>query len=146
MNKALRVGRTPDMLIDILNGLKKANLQDKLMVVGTNALYAYETAASVRIEASQLATRDFDLLWDNRSKLSLAVQEGPLAEGMLGFLRRIDASFTLRDDKSTPPSISKDTKWIFFVEWGRVANLIQHAYRHLMMTFGRSKLRMRIGY
>jgi hypothetical protein len=99
MNKALRVGRTPDVLIDILNGLKKAGLDDKLIVVGTNALYAYETAAGGRVGAGQLATKDFDLLWDNRSKLSLAVQEGPLAEGMLGFLRRIDSSFTLRDDQ-----------------------------------------------
>jgi hypothetical protein len=99
MNKALRVGRTPDMLIDILNGLKRVGLDGKFMVVGTNALYAYETAASARVEAGQLATRDFDLLWDNRSKLSLAVQESALAEGMLGFLRRIDSSFTLRDDQ-----------------------------------------------
>jgi hypothetical protein len=99
MNKALRVGRTPDILIDILNGLKKAGLDDKFLVVGTNALYAYETAASARVEAGQLATKDFDLLWDNRRKLRLAVQEGPLADGMLGFLRRIDASFTLRDDQ-----------------------------------------------
>lgn len=99
MNKALRVGRTPDMLIDILNGLKRGGLDGKFMVIGTNALYAYETAAGARVEPGQLATRDFDLLWDNRSKLSLAVQEGALADGMLGFLRRIDASFTLRDDQ-----------------------------------------------
>lgn len=99
MNKALRVGRTPDILVDILNGLQRAGLDDKLIVVGTNSLYAYETAASARIEAGQLATRDFDLLWDNRSKLALAIQEGPLADGMLGFLRRIDSSFTLREDQ-----------------------------------------------
>ena len=99
MNKALRVGRTPDMLIDILNGLKRAGLHDKFVVVGANALYAYETAASTRVEAGQLATRDFDLLWDNRSKLKLAAQEGLMADGMLGFLRRIDGSFTLREDQ-----------------------------------------------
>ncbi len=99
MNKALRVGRTPDMLIAILDSLNRAGLEDKFMVVGTNALYAYETAAGVRVESGQPATRDFDLLWDNRSKLSLAFREGALAEGMLGFLRRIDSSFTLRDDQ-----------------------------------------------
>ncbi len=99
MNKALRVGRTPDMLIEIINGLKRAGLGDKFIVVGTNALYAYETAASARVGPGQVATRDFDLLWDNRSKLTLAAKEGPLAEGMLGFLRRIDSSFTLREDQ-----------------------------------------------
>lgn len=99
LNRALRVGRTPDIIIDILNGLQQAGMADKFTVIGTNALYAYETAAGVRIEAGHLATRDFDLLWDNRRKLSLAIQEGPLAQGMLGFLRRIDSSFTLRDDQ-----------------------------------------------
>jgi hypothetical protein len=99
MNRALRVGRTPDIIIDILNALQQAGVTDKFSVIGTNALYAYETAAGARIEASHLATRDCDLLWDNRSKLSLAIQEGPLAEGMLGLLRRVDSSFTLRDDQ-----------------------------------------------
>lgn len=99
MNKALRIGRTPDLLIDILLGLQRAGLDQKIIVVGTNALYAYETAAGARIEAGQLATRDFDLLWDNRTKLALAIQEGPLAEGMLGLLQRIDPTFALREDQ-----------------------------------------------
>jgi hypothetical protein len=99
MNRALRVGRTPDLLVAILVRLHQARLHDKFQVIGTNALYAYETAAGVRISSGQLATRDFDLLWDNRRKISLAVHDGPLADGMLGFLKKIDASFTLRADQ-----------------------------------------------
>lgn len=98
MNKALRVGRTPDIVVDILNALRQAGIADKFTVVGTSALYAYETAAGARIAPSHLATRDSDLL-DNRSRLSLAIQEGALAEGMLGLLQRVDPSFTLRDDQ-----------------------------------------------
>ncbi len=99
LNRALRIGRVPNIIIDILAGLNEAGMSDKFTVIGTNALYAYETAAGARIEESHLATRDVDLLWDNRKKLSLAVQEGPLAKGMLGFLQHIDPSFTLRDDQ-----------------------------------------------
>lgn len=99
LNRALRVGRVPNIIIDILAGLNEAGMSDKFTIVGTNALYAYETAAGARIEESHLATRDVDLLWDNRKKLSLAIQEGPLANGMLGFLQRIDPSFTMRDDQ-----------------------------------------------
>lgn len=99
LNRALRIGRVPNIIIDILAGLNEAGMSDKFTVIGTNALYAYETAAGARVEESHLATRDVDLLWDNRKKLSLAVQEGPLAKGMLGFLQHIDPSFTLRDDQ-----------------------------------------------
>jgi|CXWL01.1.fsa_nt_gi hypothetical protein len=104
LNRALRVGRTPNIIVEILSALDSAGMADNFTVIGTNALYAYETAASARIEESVLATRDFDLLWDNRKKLSLAIQDGtikdgPLAEGMIGFLRRIDPSFIIRDDQ-----------------------------------------------
>ncbi len=99
LNRALRVGRTPNIIIDILLGLSEAGLSDKFTIIGTNALYAYETAAGVRLNEAHLATRDVDLLWDNRKKLSLFTQENTLAGGMLGFLQGIDPSFTLRDDQ-----------------------------------------------
>ena len=99
LNRALRVGRTPNISIDILLGLSEAGLSDKFTIIGTNALYAYETAAGVRLNEAHLATRDVDLLWDNRKKLSLFTQENRLAGGMLGFLQGIDSSFTLRDDQ-----------------------------------------------
>ena len=99
LNRALRVGRTPNIIIDILLGLSEAGLSDRFTIIGTNALYAYETAAGVRLNEAHLATRDVDLLWDNRKKLSLFTQENTLAGGMLGFLQGIDPSFTLRGDQ-----------------------------------------------
>lgn len=95
LNRALFVGRMDDKIIDILNGLHAAGLEDNFTVVGTNALYAYETAAGVRIEERHLATNDLDLLWDNRRKLRLAVREGPLERGLIGLLKKIDKSFDL---------------------------------------------------
>lgn len=98
LNKALRVGRMDDKIIDILNGLQDVGLGDNFTVIGTNALYAYETAAGVRVDEGQLATNDLDLLWDNRRKLTIAVPEAFIG-GMIGFLQRIDKTFKLRTDQ-----------------------------------------------
>ncbi len=95
LNRALFVRRMDDKIIDILNGLHAAGLEDNFTVVETNALYAYETAAGVRIEERHLATNDRDLLWDNRRRLSLAIKEGPLERRLIGLLKKIDKSFEL---------------------------------------------------
>lgn len=96
LNKALYVGRVDDKIIDIVNGLYDVGLESNFTVVGTNALYAYEAAAGVRIEERHLATNDLDLLWDNRRKLTLAVRDTLSERGLLGLLKRIDKSFELR--------------------------------------------------
>ncbi len=57
MNRALFVGRAPQVLGDVLRALADAGLTEYFMVVGTHALYAYEAAAGVRFESSDaLAT------------------------------------------------------------------------------------------
>lgn len=99
LNKALRVGRVDDKIIDLLNGIYDAGLEDSFTVVGTNALYAYEAAAGVRIEEQHLATNDLDLLWDNRRRLTLVARENLSQHGMLGLLRRVDKTFELRKDQ-----------------------------------------------
>ena len=99
LNRALRVGRTPSIIVEILNAIEKAGIADKFMIIGTNALYAYETSAGVLINERHLATNDVDLLWDNRKRLSLATKENALVKGMLGILKNIDPSFKLRDDQ-----------------------------------------------
>ncbi|MEO7546821.1 MAG: GSU2403 family nucleotidyltransferase fold protein, partial [Ramlibacter sp.] len=38
--------------------LQAAGLDDKFMVVGTHAVYAYETAAGVLVDSGAMATRD----------------------------------------------------------------------------------------
>jgi hypothetical protein len=96
VNKALFVGRIDDKVIDVLNALYEAGLEDTFTVIGTNALYAYEAAAGVRIEERHLATNDLDLLWDNRRKLTLALKENLPKRGLLGLLKRIDKTFELR--------------------------------------------------
>ena len=71
MNRALRVGRAPRLLVDILNTLSKSGLSEYFTVIGTHALYAYEAAAGVQFgNANALETRDIDLLLDTRKRLS----------------------------------------------------------------------------
>lgn len=107
LNKALYVGRVDNIIIDTLNGLYDAGLENNFTVVGTNALYAYEAKAGVRVEERHLATNDLDLLWDNRRKLTLAVKKELSIQGLLGLLKRIDKTFALRSDQMYT-AINKD--------------------------------------
>ena len=98
-NRGYEVGHTPELIVNILNRLNAAGLGDHLMVIGSNALYAYESAAFVRIQDVVLQTKDVDLLWDNRKHLRLAVQQELSDKGMLGLLQKVDPSFRLRADQ-----------------------------------------------
>lgn len=100
MNRALRVGRSPRILVDILNQLEKSSLAEYFTVVGTHALYAYEAAAGVQIgHAEALATRDIDLLLDTRKRLSFLTQMEKLGSSMLALIKKVDATFELRPDQ-----------------------------------------------
>ena len=93
MNRALRLGRLPRMAAAVIDRLDAEGLLgEHLIVVGTHALYAYESAAAVQIDSGLLATRDVDLLWDARNRVRLAALDVP-AEDVLALLRDIDASF-----------------------------------------------------
>jgi len=70
---AANISRVPKVAADVARVLQSEPGLDKLMIVGTHALYAYEVLAGVRIGSELLATRDIDLLWDTRNKITLAV-------------------------------------------------------------------------
>lgn len=100
MNRALRVGRAPGILVDILNQLAKSGLTEYFTVVGTHALYAYEAAAGVRFGHTEaLATRDVDLLLDTRKRLSFMTQMDQLGSSMLGVIKRVDPTFEIRQEQ-----------------------------------------------
>jgi len=67
-------------------------LGEQLIVVGTNAMFAYEVQAGVQIESGLVATGDIDLLYDARRRISLAVT-GLATEGLIGLLKKVDGSF-----------------------------------------------------
>lgn len=93
LNKALKVGRTPEVVVDILNSVREAGLEEHFYVVGTNALYAYETAAGVRMDSGVMATLDIDLLWDARRRVQFSHDLARDAGSVLQVLQRADASF-----------------------------------------------------
>ncbi len=99
LNRAMRVGRCPPVVINTLQAIAQAQLAEHFLVVGTHALYAYETAASVMIASDAMATRDIDLLLDTRKQLKFTTQIKRLDSSFLNVLRKADKSFQLRQDQ-----------------------------------------------
>jgi hypothetical protein len=100
LNKALKVGRAPQIVIDLLNILHKSGLSKHFIVVGTHALYAYELAAGVRIIQSALATRDIDLLWDARKCVQFISDIEKLDSSLLNILKEVDPSFERKEGQN----------------------------------------------
>ena len=107
-NKALKAGRTPETVVSVLNAVREAGLEAHFIVVGTHALYAYETAAGVRIVPGALATQDVDLLWDARKRVQFVIDLGKDAGSMLAVLRRADLSFRRKSDEGQNESAIND--------------------------------------
>lgn len=100
LNRALFVGRAPQMLVDILNMIDRARIAEHFTVIGTHVLYAYEAAAGVRIESGDvLATKVIDLLWDTRKRIQFSLSMEAAGHSMLGLLRKVDPTFRLRRDQ-----------------------------------------------
>jgi len=101
VNAAMRVGRTPNTVVGLLEEIRKAGLQDHFLVIGTNALYAYETHAGVRLDSDITATVDVDLLWGSRKRITL-LSDGDAnfrKNGLIGIAKKVDPSFELQKDE-----------------------------------------------
>lgn len=100
LNKAYRVGRTPSIVVKCLKAIEEAGLTDQFIIVGTHAMYAYETAAGVRVESGALATQDLDMLFDMDKLRAFASQmKQSDARSLIEVLRRADPTFRVRPDK-----------------------------------------------
>jgi hypothetical protein len=76
INRALGLGRVPLVGAKIIRGLDVTGmLGSGIRILGTNAIYAYEAAAGVRIDPGLTATEDIDLLFDSRGGLSFVAIE-----------------------------------------------------------------------
>ncbi len=107
MNRALRVGRVAPLIVEILNRLAATNLGEHFRVVGTHALYAYESAAGVTFEDAAVATRDIDLLWDVRKRVAFATALSKVDSSMLGVLKKVDPTFRIRNSQKYT-AVNKD--------------------------------------
>lgn len=93
LNKAVKAGRVPNIVVALLQMLDDVNLGQHFAVVGTHALYAYEAAAGVRIVQGALATQDVDLLWDARRRVQFVTDLERIDTSMLRVLQRVDRTF-----------------------------------------------------
>ncbi|MCL2524055.1 MAG: nucleotidyltransferase domain-containing protein [Betaproteobacteria bacterium] len=95
MAKGVFLNRVPLIVTAALRKLDDYGLLGKnLIVIGTNAMYGYESVAGVQFDAGLMATTDVDLLWDARAALKLALLDDAVAEaGVLAILQKVDRSF-----------------------------------------------------
>ena len=95
MSRGVGINRVPGVVCGILRKLDEHGFLDKsLMVIGTNAMYAYEAAGGVMFESGMMGTTDVDLLWDARSSMNLVWSDEDVSEyGVLAALKKVDRSF-----------------------------------------------------
>ena len=92
--RSVGLGRVDTLVARILQALDKSKALGQIRVVGTNALFAYESLAGVHFSGDALATQDIDLLLDNRSQLEL-ITDGRSRVTLIGLLQSIDHSFEI---------------------------------------------------
>ena len=99
LNKVYGVGRTPQVVVAVLNALERAGIADQFLTVGTHALYAFEAACGVRVGTEALATRDVDLLYDTRQHVAFVTSMKRLDSSLINVLRKADRTFRVRPDQ-----------------------------------------------
>jgi hypothetical protein len=96
VHRALQLGRVPRLTSRIVRRLDDAGLLGThVSIVGTNALFGYESAAGVLLDSGLLATGDADLLWDPRRRITLLAPE-VRSGGIIDLLVATDRTFQLR--------------------------------------------------
>lgn len=94
INRALGLGRVPLPAAKIIRAIDEAGLLGSgIRVLGTNAIYAYEAVAGVRIDPGLTATEDIDLLFDARQRLSFVAGKDVSQPSLLRLLQKADSSF-----------------------------------------------------
>lgn len=93
-NKSIKLGRVPNELVDIYKKINQYALDDKLVLIGTNALYAYEAQSGVYIDEQHLATDDIDIL-AKANKVSVMPMEVFGEKTMIEIIKEIDKSFEI---------------------------------------------------
>jgi hypothetical protein len=94
INRALALGRVPLIGAKIIRAMDQADILGAgIRILGTNAVYAYEAAAGVRIDPGLTSTEDIDLLIDARSELIFAADENASSPSLLRLLQKLDRTF-----------------------------------------------------
>jgi hypothetical protein len=113
LNRAVRLGRMPSIIGEILLRLDQAQALSELRVVGTHAIFAYESMAAVELKMELLASGDIDLLFDVRKQVSLLAKKLD-GEGLLGLLKKVDKTFEISTAEGFR-AINKDGFMVDFI-------------------------------
>ena len=112
--KARGLGRVPILTARVIRKLDELGwLGTSLIVLGTNALFACEAQAAIRIETAMLATGDVDVLFDARR--NLAMSGDVRKRGLIGALQAVDRSFS-RHRKKTCTAANNDGYMVDLIE------------------------------
>lgn len=129
--RANRLHRFPVTAARVIRALQHQRIPFR--VIGTNALYAYESRAGVLIEPEHLATADVDVLMDARQGVRIATQVGP--EGLLSVLRRSDRTFQRLTDATFGFCAVNDTGYrVDFITQGASPPLEMNDFERLLQA------------
>jgi len=111
LNKVEGIGRAPKELVALFQKINELDLDNKLIAIGTNSLYAYEAKAGIMIEEAHLATHDIDILNRNDKGISFMFNILSQTYTALELLQSIDKSF-YQSPKVPYRFINNDGIWI----------------------------------
>ncbi len=95
-NMARGIARFPAVSARIVRAFDNAGIgSERIKIVGTHALYAYEAMAASIFDSGLTSTEDIDFLLDPRAPLRFVTNEELSAETLLGVLQSADRSFEL---------------------------------------------------
>lgn len=115
-NRQLQLGSAEPMAVAILKALQEVDVLKFHRVIGTHALFAYESAAGVFFDSDSTATQDIDLLWNRQSKIQFrtAMDQYRPAISMIDVLRIADPSFR-RSEENKESAVNDDSFAVDFL-------------------------------
>jgi hypothetical protein len=94
INIARGLARLPELQARILRAFAKAGIgSERIKVVGTHALFAYEAKAGALFDPGLTSTEDIDFLIDPRAPLRVIADDTIRDDMLLGILQSADRSF-----------------------------------------------------
>ncbi len=109
-----KISRVPAVLANLLRAINEYGLDDKVIIIGTNALYSYEARCGVFMEDEHLATYDIDIFNKRETKISVALKNKLPQKTLKAILQETDKSF----------SKSNEAPYRFFNNDGVVVEII----------------------
>jgi hypothetical protein len=95
-----KINRVPTVLVNMLRAINQYGLDDKVIIIGTNALYAFEARCGVFMEEEHLATFDIDIFNKREKKISVALKTKLPQKTLKAIL--LDTDKTFKKSKEAP--------------------------------------------